>query len=117
MYIRVDVPTVAAALAALMVAVDGEIDEREKRVAVGLGERMLPGFAPFVFDTLLEGVEHVPPAPELATQIRELLDDKGKRTIMEYLMAIAKADEIVVDVEQAQLEAVAQALGTTLPES
>lgn len=116
MYIRVDVPTVAAALAAILVAVDGKIDDREKRVATGLGQRMLPGFAPFVFDTLLDGVEHVPPAEGLAAQISELLDDKGKREVMEYLVAIAQADEVVVEVERQQLEAIAGAFGIEVPE-
>ncbi len=115
MYIRVDVPTVAAALAALMVAVDGSIDEVEKRVALRLGREMFPGFAPFVFDTLLEGVEHMPEASELAAQLEALLSDEGKKQILDYLVAIARADEIVVKQERDQLEKVAQALETELP--
>lgn len=115
MYIRVDVPTVAAALGALMVAVDGSIDEVEKRVATRLGMKMFPGFAPFVFDTLLEGVDHMPSASELAAQLEALLSEEGKSAVMEYLVAIAQADEIVVEQEREQLEQIAQALKTDLP--
>ena len=50
---KADVPTVAAALAALLVAADGEIATNEKAVAASLGAKMFPGLSPLVFETLL----------------------------------------------------------------
>ncbi len=113
---KADVPTVAAALAALLVAADGEIDAREKSVASTLGAEKFPGFAPLVFETLLEGMEDLPSAQELASKVKDLIDDDGKAAIMEYLVALANADDRVAEVEKSQLIEVAQALGVALPE-
>ena len=97
MELRADVPTVAAALAASLVASDGVIESAEKKVASVLGARMLPGFSPLTFETLLDGITELPAAYELACQLRELIDEEGKAKIMEYLVAIATADDRVVD--------------------
>lgn len=110
-----DVPKVAAALAASLIAVDGVIDEEEKQVAVEMGRRMLPGFSHVEFETLLEGIFELPSAYELAATLRDLLDDESKDTIINYLVAIAGADNEVVEVEHQELEAVASALGVPLP--
>lgn len=115
MDLRADVPTVAAALAASLVASDGVIETAEKKVATVLGAKMLPGFSPLTFETLLDGITELPAAYELACQLRELIDEEGKTQIMEYLVAIATADDRVVDVERQELEAVATALGTEMP--
>lgn len=112
---KADVPTVAAALAALLVAADGDINATEKAVASSLGSRMFPGFSPLVFETLLEGMEVVPSAGELATKLRDLVDENGKVAIMQYLVALANADDNVADVEKDQLAEVARALGTPMP--
>lgn len=112
---KADVPTVAAALAALLVAADGEIKATEKAVAASLGARMFPGFSPLVFETLLEGMEVVPSARELATRLRDLVDADGKAAIMQYLVALANADDSVAEVEKQQLAEVADALGTPMP--
>lgn len=112
---KADVPTTAAALAALLVAADGIIDPREKAIAVELGKTMFLDFCPLAFETLLEGVHQLPSAAELATTVRHLLDDHGKILVLEYLVALAVADERVVHVEHTALEEVAQALGTELP--
>jgi tellurite resistance protein len=112
---KADVPTVAAALAALLISADGVINSDEKAVATSLGERMFPGFSPLIFETLLEGMEVVPNAEELAGNLAGLIDDGGKVAIMEYLVALAHADNNVADVERAQLEQVAKALGTPMP--
>lgn len=113
---KADVPTVAAALAALLVAADGEIDSREKVVASNLGAQKFPGFSPLVFETLLEGMEDLPTAQELASKLGDLVDSDGKTAIMDYLVALANADDSVAEVERSQLEAVAQALGVPMPE-
>jgi uncharacterized tellurite resistance protein B-like protein len=112
---KADVPTTAAALAALLVAADGVVDPREKAVAISLGKDMFLDFCPLAFETLLSGVSDLPGASELAARVSPLLDDHGKVLIMEYLVALAVADDRVVDVEQAALQEVAQSLGTELP--
>lgn len=113
---KADVPTVAAALAALLVAADGEIDAREKAVAATLGAEKFPGFSPLVFETLLEGMDDLPTATDLASLLGDLVDFEGKSAIMEYLVALANADDGVAEVERSQLVDVAQALGVALPE-
>ena len=112
---QVDVARVSAALAASLIAVDGVVDESEKEVAIRMGHRMLPGFSNLVFETLLDGLDELPSAFELATTLTEVLDSETKDTIINYLVAIATADNEIVEVELQELEAVAQALGVPLP--
>ena len=112
---KADVPTVAAALAALLVAADGEIDSREKVVAANLGAEKFPGFSPLVFETLLEGMNDIPTAQDLASKVNPLLDQEGKTAILDYLVALANADDRVAEVERSQLEAVAQEFGVSVP--
>ena len=112
---KTDVPTAAAALAALLVAADGVIDPREQAVAVELGQGMFFDFSPLIFDKLLAGVTKLPSAAELGRHLRDVLDEHGKELIMEYLVALAVADERVVEVEREQLQEVAQSLGTPMP--
>lgn len=112
---QVDVPRTAAALAALLVTADGEIHPREKAVAISLGQGMFCDFSALAFETLLSGVKELPRAAELAARVSPWLDKDGKVLIMEYLVALAVADERVVDVEHAALLEIAQALGTEMP--
>lgn len=113
--LRIDVASLAAALAALLVAADGVIDPREEAIAVSLGRDMFVDFRPLVFETLLEGLDQLPSASELAHTVRPLLDPDGRVLVMEYLVALALADERVVEVEHSRLQEVADALGTPLP--
>ena len=115
MDLKADIPKVAAALAASLVAVDGVIEEEEKRVAIQMGQRMLPGFSSLEFETLLDGLTELPSAFELAETLKEVLDTEGKDQIINYLVAVATADEQIVEVEHQELEAVAIALGVPLP--
>ena len=115
MDLHADLPTVAAALAASLVAADGVIDEQEKKVANALGEQMLPGFSSLIFETLLDGIDELPTARKLASTMRGLLTPEDKKIIMEYLAALATADDRVVDVELQELQAVAAGLGTEMP--
>ena len=112
---QADVPKVAAALAASLVAVDGVIEEEEKQVAIEMGRRMVPGFSHLEFETLLDGLTELPSAFELASTLTDLLDDESKDTIINYLVAIAYADKEVVEEEHHELAAVAEALGVPLP--
>ena len=115
MDLKADIPKVAAALAASLVAVDGVIEEEEKRVAIQMGQRMLPGFSSLEFETLLDGLTELPSAFELAETLKGVLDTEGKDQIINYLVAVATADEQIVEVEHQELEAVAIALGVPLP--
>lgn len=115
MDLHADLPTVAAALAASLVASDGVIDEQEKKVANALGEELLPGFSTLIFETLLDGIDELPPARQLASTMRGLLTPEDKATIMKYLTALASADDRVVDMEIKELQAVAVGLGTEMP--
>lgn len=116
MELKADIPAVAAMLAALLIAADGEIDEREKRVASMQGARMFPGFSPLYFETLLEGVEDLPQAGELALMVKDFLEPEGKREIMTYLAAVAGADDRVVEIERAKIQSVAENLDTEMPD-
>lgn len=115
MNLHADLPTVAAALAASLVAADGVIDEREKKVANELGVKMLPGFNTLIFETLLDGIDELPTARLLASTMRGLLSPEDKTIIMEYLAALATADDRVVNVEIQELQAVAAGLDTQMP--
>ncbi len=112
---KADIPKVAAALAASLIAVDGVIDPEEKEVAIEMGRRMIPGFSNLSFETLLDGLDNLPSAYEIASTITEILDDESKDIIIDYLVAIATADDKIVEVEHQELEAVAAALGVPLP--
>jgi len=112
---KTDVNKIAAALAASLISSDGDIDEEEKAVAIEVGQRMLPGFSRATFEKILEELDDLPSAYELAAPLRKVLDDEMKDTILDYLVAIAGADHEVVQVEAEELKAVAQALGVPLP--
>lgn len=115
MDLHADLPTVAAALAASLVASDGVIDEREKKVANKLGLEMLPGFNTLIFETLLDGFDELPTAVQVASHMKGLLSLDDKNKIMNYLIALAEADDRVVEVERRELQAVARGLGVEMP--
>lgn len=115
MDLQADLPTVAAALAASLVAADGVIDDNEKRVANNLGSEMLPGFNTLIFETLLDGIDELPSAAQIASHMKGLLSSEDKNNIMKYLIALANADDRVVDVEKQELQAVARGLGVEMP--
>ena len=110
-----DVNKIAAALAVSLISSDGVIDEEEKTVAVTVGQAMLPGFSRVTFEKLLDHVDDLPSAYELAAPLRKELDDETKDRIMDYLVAVAGADHQVVRVEAEELKAVARALGVPVP--
>lgn len=110
-----DVTKVAAALAVSLISSDGVIEEEEKAVAIEAGQRILPGFSKSVFDALLEEIDDLPSAYELAAPLKKQLDEESRDLIIEYLVAVATADQEVVQVEAEELKTVAQALGVPLP--
>ena len=113
--LQADTPSIAAALAASLVAVDGVIEDQERVVAVQLGNRMLSGFSPTLFETLLDGLTELPAAYELASMLKDMVEEEEKDRIMDYLVAVATADDMVVEVERQELVAVAEALGVPMP--
>jgi len=110
-----DMAKIAAALAVSLISSDGIIEEEEKAVAIAVGQRMLPGFSKATFEKLLDDVDNMPSAYELAAPLRKVLDEETKDMIMEYLVAVAAADKQVVQVEAQELQAVADALGVPMP--
>jgi uncharacterized tellurite resistance protein B-like protein len=110
-----DVNKIAAALAVSLISADGVIDEEEKEVAVRVGQAMLPGFSKATFEKLLDHIDEIPSAYELAHPLRKVLDEETKDRILDYLVAVAGADHKVVRVEAEELKAVAKALGVPMP--
>ena len=110
-----DLPTVSAALAASLVVSDGKIRQEEKDLAVKMGEEMIPEFSSFVFETILEDIEELPTARRIAAQMKGRLRLEDKQTIINFLYALAKADDEVVAVEANELKAVAAGLGIEAP--
>ena len=110
-----DIPRIAAALAASLIAVDGVIEEEEKAVAIALGKDRISGFSREVFEEMLAEIDSLPSAYELAAPLRKELDDETKDLILEYLVAVAGADHQMVKGEKRELQAVAKALGAPLP--
>lgn len=110
-----DVNKIAAALAVSLISSDGVIDEEEKAVAIRVGQSMLPGFSKATFEKLLEELDELPSAYELAKPLRKVLDNEAKDRIMDYLVAVAAADNEVVRVEAEELKAVAKGLGVPMP--
>lgn len=105
----------AAALAALIIAVDGVIDPREENIAISLGRQMFMDFPAQTFKDLLCGITSPPQVTELAQVLSLLLDTDGKTLILEYLVALAVADEHVVHVELTTLQDVARGLKIDAP--
>lgn len=113
---KVDLPRIAASLAASMVAADGDIDSAEVRTAIAIGCQLIDGFQPRLFHDVLENVRRLPPVPQQASLLVDVLEDDGKVAILKYLLAIAAADGRIDDAEIAQLQATASALGIVLPD-
>ena len=113
---EVDLPRVAAALAAAMVAADGKVEDAEVEAAIAIGGQLIEGFDPMVFHEALENVHTLPPTAQLAGLLAEILEEPGKAAVMRYLLAIAAADGEIADSELAELRTAAEALGVELPE-
>ncbi len=113
---EVDLPRVAASLAATMVAADGRVDPAEVEAATGIGVQLIEGFTPSLFSEVLENVASLPDTEQLAGMLREVLDESGKVSTLKYLLAIASADGSIDDREITELQAASLAMGISLPE-
>ncbi len=112
---NIDLPRIAATLAASMVAADGRVDPTEVRTAIAIGCQLIEGFSPQLFQQVLDGARRLPPIDQQASLLAAVLEDDGKVALLKYLTAIASADGVIDDAEIAQLQATAQALGLALP--
>ena len=112
---QVDLPRVAASLAATMVAADGKVDPAELDTATGIGAQLIDGFTPTLFHDVLQNVSTLPSTSVLAGMLREVLDESGKVATIKYLLAIASADGSIDDSEIDELQAAAQSMGVELP--
>lgn len=111
----VDLPRVAAALAAVMVKADGQVQRDEIDIALELGGVWIEGFAPELFIEALENAHLLPSAAVLAGLLADSLDDSSKDKVLGYLLAIAAADREIHDSEVKVLRATAAAMGGSLP--
>lgn len=107
-----DLPRIAAALAAVVVAADGRVQQQEVDIALELGEQLIEGFAPELFIESLENVHLLPSPTALAGLLADCLDEPAKARVMGYLLAIARADNDMDESEVAVLKATASAMRT-----
>lgn len=112
---KVDLPRVAASLAATMVAADGKVDPAEVATATGIGAQLIDGFTPALFHDVMQNVGTLPSTSQLAGMLREVLDESGKVATLKYLLAIASADGSIDDAEIDELQSAAQSMGVELP--
>ena len=113
---QVDITRVAASLAVAMVAADGEIDEDEIVVSIGIGQRLFEGFTPELFQDVLCNAKNLPNATQLAAVLRDYLTDDGKVAVQKYLIAIAAADGKIDPSEVQMLQSVSYAFGLEPPD-
>lgn len=113
---HIDLPRVAASLAAAMVTADGKVEAEEIVTAISIGTQLLEGFNAALFHEVLENVRRLPSTTELAAMLSGVLDEDGKGALLRYLLAIASADGSTDAAEVAQLQAAAEVWGLKLPE-
>ncbi len=113
--VEVDIPKVAAALAASMIAADGKIEQSEVQMAVGVGQRIVEGFSPEYLIHCVKNHSTLPSAAHMAGMLGNELSVEGKQVILKYLLAIAASDGEIDPSEVRLLEDVARAFGQPVP--
>jgi uncharacterized tellurite resistance protein B-like protein len=113
---QVDITRVAASLAVAMVAADGDVDEDEIVVSVGIGQRLFEDFTPELFRDVLVNADSLPNTTQLAAVLRDYLTDDGKIAVQKYLIAIACADGRIDPAEIELLRSVSYAFGLEPPD-
>jgi len=111
----IDLPRVAASLAAVIVTADGQVQQDEIDTALELGPRWIEGFVPEQFIEALENAHLLPTATVLAGMLAQTLDQPSKDKVLGYLTDIAAADREIHDSEVEVLRATAAAMGGSLP--
>ncbi|MEO1448197.1 MAG: TerB family tellurite resistance protein, partial [Bacteroidota bacterium] len=105
---NLDLTQIGYSLAAAMVLADGKVDEAELRVAEEIGDKVFQGkFDEAAFRLVVNGHKEIPAIKDLATLLKDLLNEDGKQLVFRYLLAIASADGMVSPEEKALLHEVA----------
>lgn len=107
---NVNVTQLAYSLATSMMAADGQIDQEEIAVALKFGKQLFTDFEEEEFRAVIKSGD-LPSSQDIATLLREVLTDDGKKAVCSYLWLIAKADGIVDDSEKNLLSEVATNMG------
>lgn len=108
---QVDVTQLGYSLAASMMAADGNIDEKEIDVALRIGQKIFSDFDEAELRSTLARAKTLPSPQDIATLLREVLTNDGKRILCSYLWAIAEADGTIDESEKQLLTEVTDNIG------
>ena len=100
-----DLNEVGYILATLMIKADGKVEEQEIAVAEAIGEKIFPEFDEARFRLIINSEQKLPTLIDIATLLNSIMDENGKKTIFQYLTAIAKADG---NIDQAEKQMITQ---------
>ncbi len=106
---------IAYGLAAALITSDGKVYPEEVKVASSIGKDLFPEFDEEEFLAIAEAKRDLPTPADLAIMLNEVVDEKTKRAVDKYLVAIADADDEVAAEEHALLKMIAHNLGLTEP--
>ena len=106
-----DVKSVGFALAASMILADGVVEEAELQAAEKAGDEVFGEFDEAALRMIVMDGKDLPPVEDLASMLRDVLDDEAKDKVMVYLAEIAMADGHVAPEEREMLERVRRGLG------
>ena len=102
---------VAYGLAAAMIAADGKVEDEEISVAIEIGRQLFEDFEADAFFRVMAGHKSLPAAPELAFLLAEILEEREKLLVYDYLGEIAASDGEVSREEEVMLAEVRRNLG------
>ena len=111
---EIDLNEIGYLLASLMIKADGKIEEAEIITAEVIGEKIFPNFDEARFRMICASDQRLPDIMDIAPLINNVVDEKGKISIMQYLIAIAESDGHVDYSEKVVIEKVAYYLGVDL---
>lgn len=111
---EIDLNEIGYLLASLMIKADGKVEEAEIVVAETIGEKIFPNFDEARFRMICASDQKIPDIIDIAPLINNVMDEKGKISIIRYLIAIAQADGHVDYTEKQLLEKVAYYLGVDI---
>lgn len=89
---NVDIPHIMYAMATAMIAADGKILPAEVETATNMGRSIVENFDEAAFKQVLDKHKSLPDIQRQARLLANTLDDGGKRLVLRFLLAIAKAD-------------------------
>ena len=106
---------IAYGLAAALITSDGKVYPEEVQVASSIGKDLFSDFDEEEFLAVAEARRDLPTPADLAIMLNDIVDEKTKRAVYKYLVAIAAADDEVAPEEHAMLRMIAENLGLTEP--